>query len=136
MKKLLLPILVVILILSLAACSSNKLADIYKEDEVIAKAKNVVETINTQDYDAVVAFVREDLQSQLTADSLESVWKPMLDESGVFKDYKTVVAYGQKSKSTSEEYAVCVLVCTYENATRTFTISLDKDLAVVGMYMK
>lgn len=136
MKKILLPVLTVIMLLSLAACSSAKLADIYKEDDVVAKAKSVVDTINTQDYDAVVAFVREDLQSQLTADALESAWKPMLDESGAFKEYKTVVTYGQKSKSTDEDYAVCVLVCTYENATRTFTISLDKDLVVVGMYMK
>ncbi len=136
MKKILLPVIAVILIFSLAACSSNKLADIYKEDEVIAKAKNVVETINTQDYDAVVAFVREDLQNQLTAESLESAWKSTLDESGAFKDYKTTVTYGQKSKSTGEDYAICVLVCTYENSTRTFTLSFDKDLAVVGMYMK
>ncbi|MFB0921204.1 MAG: DUF3887 domain-containing protein [Oscillospiraceae bacterium] len=136
MKKIITAALSIILVLSLAACSSSKLADIYKEDDVIAKAKSVVDTINTQDYDAVVTLVREDLQGQLTADSLKSAWQPMLDESGAFKEYKTVAAYGQKSKSTGEDYAICVLVCTYEKATRTFTISLDKDLAVVGMYMK
>lgn len=136
MKKIIVSAIAFIMLLSLAACSSAKLADVYKEDDVVNKAKSVVDTINTQDYDAVVALVRSDLQAQLTADALESAWKTQLDESGAFKEYKTVVTYGQKSKSTDEDYAVCVLVCTYESATRTFTISLDKDLAVVGMYMK
>lgn len=136
MKKVLVSAITVIMLLSLAACSSSKLADIYKEDDVVSKAKTVVETINTQDYDSVVAFVRSDLQAQLTADTLKTAWKTQLDESGAFKEYKSVVTYGQKSKSTGEDYAVCVLVCTYENATRTFTLSFDKDLSVVGMYMK
>ncbi len=136
MKKTIVSILAVIMILSLAACSSNKLADVYKEDDVVAKAKTVVDTINTQDYDSVVTLVRSDLQAQLSADSLKTAWQPTLDESGAFKEYKTVATYGQKSKSTGEDYAVCVLVCTYEKATRTFTLSFDKNLSVVGMYMK
>ena len=136
MKKVLLSALALVLILSLAACSSSKLADGFKEDEVLAKAKNVVETINTLDYDAVVAFVRSDLQSQLTAETLESAWDAQLRDAGAFKEFKSTSAYGQKSKSTGEDYAVCILVCSYENATRTFTISMDKDLAIVGLYMK
>ena len=118
MKKIIIAVLSVIMILSLAACSSNKLADGFKEEDVVTKAKSVVDTINTQDYDSVVALVRSDLQAQLTADSLKTAWQPMLDESGAFKEYKSVVTYGQKSKSTGEDYAVCVLVCTYEKATR------------------
>lgn len=136
MKKVLTLLLAIALILSLAACSSSKLADVFKEDEVVALAKSFVETINTQDYDAVVAEIRADLQSQVTADSLKNAWGPLLDEAGEFKDYTTVVTYGQKDKTTDEDYAVCVLVCKYENASRTFTISMDKDLAIVGLYMK
>ncbi|MEA4895029.1 MAG: DUF3887 domain-containing protein [Oscillospiraceae bacterium] len=136
MKKVVFSILAVVLVMTLSACSSNKLADIYSEDEVVAKAKTIVETINTQDFDLVVNFVRTDLREQLSADILESAWKPILDESGSFKEYKTALTYGQKSKSTDEDYAVCVLVCTYEHGTRTFTISFDKDLSAVGLYMK
>lgn len=136
MKKLMASFIAFALLFSLVACSSNKLADIYNEDDVSARAKSVVETINTLDYDAIVAVLREDLQSQITSESLESAWGPLLDEAGAFKEYKTVVTYGQKDKTTDEDYAVCVLVCKYENASRTFTISMDKDLEVVGLYMK
>jgi len=136
MKKVLVSLLTITLILSLAACSSSKLADVFKEDEVVARAKSFVETINTQDYDAVVAEIREDLLSQVSSDSLKSAWGPLLDKAGEFKDYTTIVTYGQKGKTTDEDYAVCVLVCKYENASRTFTISMDKGLAIVGLYMK
>ncbi|MBP8639911.1 MAG: DUF3887 domain-containing protein [Oscillospiraceae bacterium] len=136
MNKIIASFAAIVLLLSLAACSSSKLADIYKEDEVSTRAKSVVDTINTLDYDAVVAVLREDLQSQITSESLKSAWGPLLDEAGAFKEYKTVVTYGQKDKATEEDYAVCVLVCTYENASRTFTISMDKDLEIVGLYMK
>ena len=136
MKKILISLIAFSIFLSLSACSSSKLTDTYSEDEVVARAKSYVETRNTLDYDAVVAGLREDLQSQVTAESLESAWGPLLDESGAFVEYKTVVTYGQKSKSTDEDYAGCVLVCKYENASRTFTITMDKDLKIVGLYMK
>ena len=136
MKRIMTALIAFSLLLSFAACSSSKLADIYSQDEVIARAKDFVDTINTLDYDAVVSGIREDLQSQVTSESLKSAWGPLLDEAGAFEEYKTVVAYGQKDKTTDEDYAVCVLVCTYENASRTFTISMDKNLEIVGLYMK
>lgn len=136
MRKILITLFAIALMLSLAACGSNNLADSFSEEEVIANAKSYVETINTLDYEAVVAGLREDLQSQVTAESLESAWGPLLDEAGEFEKYTTVVVYGQKDQTTQEDYAVCVLVCKYENASRTFTISMDKDYKFVGLYMK
>lgn len=135
MKKVLISALAIILMFSLVACSSNKLADSFKEDEVVAKAKNVVETINTKDFDAVAAMEREDLQDQLGADKLKSALEAPLEDAGAFKEYKTVVTYGMKDKSADEDYAVCILVCKYENATHKFTLSFDKDLKIVGLYM-
>ena len=136
MKKILITLFFFFLTLSLAACGSNNLADSFSEVVVIANSKSYVETINTLDYEAVVAGLREDLQSQVTAESLESAWGPLLDEAGEFEKYTTVVVYGQKDQTTQEDYAVCVLVCKYENASRTFTISMDKDYKFVGLYMK
>lgn len=136
MKKALIFLFAIALILSLAACGESKLADAFSEEEVIANAESYVETINTLDFEAVVAGLREDLQSQVTAESLESAWGPLLDKAGKFEKYTTVVVYGQKDKTTQEDYAVCVLVCKYENASRTFTLSMDKDYKFIGLYMK
>ncbi|MGI5984380.1 MAG: DUF3887 domain-containing protein [Clostridiales bacterium] len=136
MKKILTSILAAALIFSLAACSSNKLAEVYKEDEVIARAKEIVDIINTYSYDEVTAELREDLQDQLTAEQLESALDSQLKAAGEFLEYKTEAVYGQKDSSEDKDYAVAVLICKYENASLTYTISMDKDLNIVGLYMK
>jgi uncharacterized lipoprotein YmbA len=136
MKKGLMGIVVLIFALVLVGCSSNALADIYSEDDVIAKAKEVVDVINTLDYDAVNAQLRDDLQDQLTAEQLEEVWSAQLSEAGAFEEYTNTTVIGQKSKSTGEDYATAILTGKYENASLTFTIVIDKDMEIVGMYLK
>lgn len=136
MKKIKMMLLVLALVTALTACSSAELADIYNEDDVIAEAKGTVEVINTLDYDAVNKELREDLQDQLDATTLKSSWDEKLTEAGTFKEYKSATAIGQKSKSTGEDYATAILTCEYENSTLMFTIVLDADLEVVGMYLK
>ena len=61
MKKFLAYVSVLIIVLSLTACTSSKLADTFTEDTVISRAKKTVEVINTLDYDAMVSEMREDL---------------------------------------------------------------------------
>lgn len=136
MKKFLAYVSVLIIVLSLTACTSSKLADTFTEDTVISRAKKTVEVINTLDYDAMVSEMREDLQSKITSEQLENAWGPQLKDAGKFEEYTSAVAYGQKDKSTDEDYAVTVLVCKYENSTLTYTISMDKNLNIIGMYMK
>ncbi len=129
-------VLMAIVMLALSGCASNKLADIYSEEEVVAKAKEVVDVINTSDYEAINDVLREDLKTQLTAEQIEEAWAGQLTEAGKFEEYTTVATAGQKSQSTEEDFAVAVLVCKYENAKLTYTVVLDKDLEVVGLYMK
>lgn len=139
MKKTILIITVVMmLVFMLSACgaSSSKLADIYTEEAVISRAEEVVNVINTLDYSAINAELRADLRDRLTAESLETEWDPMLGKAGAFKEYTQTATAGQKSKSTGEDYATVILVCDYEESTLTFTIVMDKDLEIVGMYLK
>ena len=136
MKKAMILAMVLALIWLLSACGGAKLADIYDEDEVTARAKEVVDVINTLDYEAMANVVREDLQDQLTADTLRDAWDPLLSKARDLEEYKSVTVIGQKSQSTGEDYAVAVLACKYENATRAFTISMDQNLDIVGLYMK
>jgi hypothetical protein len=123
-------------VLSLTACSGSKLADAYSKDEVIARGEEMVELINTLDYEAVCGELREDLQDQLTPQQLKDAWDSGLMAAGAFEEFSQVVTAGQTDSSTGEDYAVAVLVCKYENSTLTFTISMDTNLDIVGLYMK
>lgn len=131
-------ILFILLVFSitLAACNSVKLADIYDENIVTGRAKEVVEMINSQDYDKVNAEIRDDLQDQLTASKLKDVIGAKLDEAGAFIEYPSITTLGQKSKTSGEDYATVVLVGKYEKSTIVFTITMDSNLDIVGLYVK
>ncbi len=136
MKKACSLLFAALMVMSLAACASAKLSEDYSEDEVIARAKEVITVINTLDYSAVSAELRDDLESKLTAEQLKAGWDTSLKNAGAFVEYTTETTAGQKSQSTDEDYALAILVCKYENASLTFTIIMDKNLDIVGMYMK
>ena len=131
-------ILFILLVFSitLSACNSAKLADIYDENIVTERAIEVVEMINSQDYDKVNAEIRDDLQDQLTASKLKDVIGAKLDEAGDFIEYPSITTLGQKSKTSGEDYATVVLVGKYEKSTIVFTITMDSNLDIVGLYVK
>ena len=122
--------------LVLSACGSAGLADGFDNKQVTEQAEAAVSLTNGGDYDALVSSFRSDLQKQLTADTFKSAWSSQLKDAGAFKSFKSTAVYGTKDKSTGEDYAVAVIVAEYENAAHTFTISVDKDGKLVGMYMK
>jgi hypothetical protein len=131
-------ILIILLVFSIAlsACASVKLADNYDENIVTERAKEVVEMINSQDYDKVNAEIRADLQDQLTSSKLKDVIGAKLDEAGAFIEYPSITTLGQKSKTSGEDYATVVLVGKYEKSTLVFTITMDSNLDIVGLYVK
>jgi hypothetical protein len=122
--------------ITLSACTSAKLADIYDESVVTERAKEIVEMINSQDYDSVNAEIRDDLQDQLTSSKLKDALGAKLVEAGAFIEYQSITAFGQKSKTSGEDYATVVLVGKYEKSTIVFTITLDSNLDIVGLYVK
>jgi len=131
-------ILFILLVFSItmSACTSVKLADIYDENIVTERAKEVVEMINSQDYDKVNAEIRDDLQDRLTSNQLKDAIGAKLVEAGAFIEYQSVTTLGQKSKTSGEDYATVVLVGKYEKSTVVFTITMDSNLDIVGLYVK
>jgi hypothetical protein len=131
-------ILFILLVFSitLSACTSEKLADIYDENIVTERAKEVVEMINSQDYDKVNAEIRDDLQDRLTSNQLKDAIGAKLVEAGAFIEYQSKTTLGQKSKTSGEDYATVVLVGEYEKSTVVFTITMDSNLDIVGLYVK
>lgn len=131
-------ILLVLLTLAavLTGCASNKLSDDYDEDEVKAKAEEVVNLVNARDYEAVIELIPEELRAELTVEGLKTAWDERLTECGEFSKFSKEVILGQTMKDTGEELAVAVIVADYENDKAQFTLSFNKDMALVGCYMK
>lgn len=136
MKKYL-RVLIVILVMSLLfGCSGNKLSDKFDEQEVLNKGKEVVNVINTRQYEDVIALLREDLQSQITADQLVTAWDDQIVAAGEFEKIKNTAIESQEDSVTKEEYVTVVLEAVYAEDTLIYTLSFDEDLMMIGLYMK
>jgi len=122
--------------ITLSACASTKLADTYDENIVTERAKEVVGMMNAQSFDKVNAEIRDDLQDQLTSSKLKEAIGAKLAEAGAFIEYPSISTLGQKSKTSGEDYATVVLVGKYENSTVVYTITMDTNLDIVGLYVK
>jgi len=122
--------------ITLSACASTKLADTYDEKIVTERAKEVVEMMNAQSFDKVNAEIRDDLQDQLTSSKLQEAIGAKLAEAGAFIEYQSIATLGQKSKTSGEDYATVVLVGKYENSTVVYTITMDTNLDIVGLYVR
>jgi hypothetical protein len=136
MKQIRILFMLLVFSITLASCASAKLADTFDENIVTERAKEVVEMINSQDYDAVNAEIRDDLQDRLTSNQLKDAIGAKLLEAGAFIEYPSITTLGQKSKTSGEDYATVVLVGKYEKSTIVFTISMDANLDIVGLYVK
>ena len=136
MKRIRIFSILLVFTIAMSSCASVKLAKVFDENTVTEHAKEIVGMINSQDFDKVNAEIRDDLQDQLTSSKLKDVIAPKLDEAGAFIEYPSITTLGQKSKTSGEDYAVVVLVGKYEKSTIVFTITMDANLDIVGLYVK
>ncbi len=136
MKKIYLLTVMFVIALFVTGCGSAALAEGFNEEEVISSAKAVVDLVNSGDYQGVNDIVRSDLKEGLSVDVFNNAVKPLVDEAGSFVEYSQVVAVGDVDKDTKEDYAVAVLNCKYEKKKLTYTISFNKDMEIVGFYIK
>lgn len=135
-KRLLCALLALSMALFLFGCGAQPLPEGFDEEKVTARAEEIVGYASDGDYDAIIACLRSDLADSVTADQLKESWAPTYEKIGAFQSIDKTGLYGTADKTTGEEYAVAVVVCTYENGSAIYTLSFDADLNLVGLYLK
>lgn len=127
-------VLALVLVLGLGGCAAG-LPSGFEAETVEQKAHEIVGYLNARDYAAVERAEREDVRSALGASVLEQALGEMLNGLGAFKQIDSTTLTSTKGES-GEEYAVAVVTASYENGKAVYTISIDADLLVVGLYMR
>ncbi|MDD2591825.1 MAG: DUF3887 domain-containing protein [Erysipelotrichaceae bacterium] len=136
MKLLFKSLLVISVLFITVACSNNELSSKFDEEEVIDKAKEVIEVINTQNYEDVIAYIRADLQAEITAEQLKEAWGDRITNAGVFKEIKNTALKTQEDPNTKEDFVTIIIQAVYEKDTLVYTLSFDEELEMIGLYMK
>ena len=140
MNKMIKTALSVVMVLALSvgmiACAGGKLPEGFDKDEVGSAAEEIVGLATTGDYHSIINALRDDLKSSITADQLKEGWAATYEKAGAFDSITKTVFSSTKDKTTGEDYVVVQLMAKHENANLIYTLSFDKDLALVGLYLK
>ncbi|MEN6635256.1 MAG: DUF3887 domain-containing protein [Clostridiaceae bacterium] len=135
-KTILSAVLVLAMSLSMIACASSKVPEGFDKDELGTAAEEIVGLATTGDYDSIILALRDDLKTSITADQLKEGWASLYEKAGAFVSISKTVFSSTKDQTTGEDYAVVQVMAKHENANLIYTLSFDKDLALVGLYLK
>ena len=136
LKTIVCAVLALTLVLGLFGCAGKALPEGFDKDEVGSAAEEIVGLATAGDYDSIVAALRSDLQASITADQLKEGWAAAYEKAGAFKSITKTTLSGTEDATTKEAYAVAQVLVKHENANLLYTLSFDKDLALVGLYLK
>lgn len=132
MKRLLL----VLSLLILTACSSNKIPEGFTETELTNKVNEIVSLLNDNKVNEVYSMFRSDVQAMLKLEDLEVIIQDKFEQVGTFKEVTQIAFTDTKDPSTSELYAVVIVVCEHEEGKTTYTLSFNEELELVGFFVK
>lgn len=135
-KTIVCAVLALTLALGLLGCAGKALPEGFDKDEVGSAAEEIVGLATAGDYDSIVAALRTDLQASITADQLKEGWAATYEKAGAFQSITKTTLSGTTDETTKEEYAVAQVLVKHEHANLLYTLSFDKDLALVGLYLK
>jgi hypothetical protein len=132
MKRLIL----VVSILLLVACSSNKVPEGFDESKLNDQAESIVMLLNDTQYSEVYDMFRTDIKALVTLEQIEQVLTSKYEQVGEFKKISQIAITDTKDPSTSEIFAVVIIVSEHEEGNATYTLSFDEALEIVGFYIK
>lgn len=128
--------LLIISLFMLVGCSSNNVPEGFEEETLNQKAESIVTLLNNNQLDEVFAMFRSDIQTMVSVEELDKIISDKLAVIGDFKEISQIAITDTKDPSTSELYAVVIIVSEHEDGKSTYTISFTKSLEIVGFYIK
>ena len=128
--------LLLALFVFLGACSSNSVPEGFDEEQLTTQAKQIVEYLQDAQYAEVLDLMREDVREMLPLETLKDVAETKYAVVGSFEKYSQVAITDTKDPASSEVYAVVIVVVEYTEGKGTYTLTFDKDLRCVGLYIK
>ena len=126
---------VLLAIVLLTACAGKDLPEGFVEEEVLDRARNVASLMTAEDYEGTAALFSPAMAEKLDAATMEETVGDQIRELGEFEAITTEKVAGASDKDAGD-VAVVVLVCKHTNGKATYTISIDRDDRICGLYMR
>ena len=110
------------------------LGDDLSQEAVTASVEKVVVMLNQNDFDGLQELAVDELKSKLTQETMDEVRKGISEDWGEMQSIGKVYMQGLKQKG--KVMVVTQVDAVYENVSVVYTISLDEDLRLGGLYMR
>ncbi|MDO4321187.1 MAG: DUF3887 domain-containing protein [Lachnospiraceae bacterium] len=130
----------VILLLALTAYwffpKAKELADSgsFRTEEVEGRAKQVVLSLDADDYETLQKSAAAEMIPFLNAESMDRARDQVAKDRGEFRQFGNF--YMAEVEQQGRTFAVVELTAAYEKTNITYTISFDEDMRLAGLYMK
>ncbi len=104
-------------------------------DKALSQAQEIAMSLSKGEFEGVAEQFSEEMKAQLSSEDLREALKDEVEKRGTVTKY---LSWSMRGASDDEagEYAVVVLVCKCEKGSATFTVCIDKDSKICGLYMK
>lgn len=103
------------------------------EQAVVDRAKEVVMLLDADDFEALRGISDETMSQALSKEGIDQARAAIGDDWGAFVSFGK--AYTTEVEQMGQTGVVVKIAAVYENATVVYTISVDKDLRLMGLYL-
>ena len=118
----------------LTACASlGPLPEGFSEEDVTAIAVDTVTKLSSEKYDEVCE--RFSPVMNIGADQLKNAVGARIEKVGPLEEVLSTTVGGSSHKDIGD-YAVVILDCRHTDGRSYFTVSIDRDGRICGLYMK
>lgn len=123
-------LIIVLLGFIMIGCSDKSISEDYDEENLKSDALEVVNMLCEGKYGEIVKNMSSTMQEQIDDKKLETVWEPIEDKLGEFKEVSKEVI------TEKDGLAIVGLVGDFENGKAQFTITFNKEGVLEGLYIK
>lgn len=136
-KGVLITLCMLLVIATLCGCnmSSTNLPKGMDPDKALSQAQGIAMSLSKGEYDKVAEQFSDNMKAELTVQDLRDALEDEVEKRGAVTKILSWSTRGASDDETGE-YAVFVLVCKCEKGSATFTICLDKESKICGLYMR
>lgn len=108
---------------------------VFNEEQVRAAAEDIITLYSNDEYEAVVAYMTEDMKTVLNAPTLQLSKSQLVTE-----DFGELQSFGQmyisEAKQGSKLFAMVQVSVSYTNTSVVYTLTFDAKMKLAGFYVK
>ena len=110
-------------------------SEYFDEEAVRAQTEEIITLLDQNDMETLrEKFATEKMKSVMKQEDIDAARAQVGSDWGAFESFSS--EYLTEVRQLGARYAVAQIVVEYENRSVTYTISLDKDMKLAGLYMK